>query len=518
MAGGPVTLPRRSLFPLALLPVAPARPEPTVRPVNPIIAENRLPGTADWRLSRPATAREIEGYASATSVAAGEELALYVSTDAPRYTVELFRMGWYQGLGARRVLGPVVAQGRRQATPEPDPATGLVDCAWTDPLRIQTAPDWASGVYLARLTEEEQGKQSYIILVVRDDRRAADLLVQLPVTTYQAYNFWGGTSLYGWGSGREEPWGGSPGRPATKVSFNRPYAGSTDPAAASGLGAGEFLTNVQPVAQGFPISSAGWDYNFVRWVEKEGYDAAYVTNLDLHASPALLARARGFLSIGHDEYWSWEMRRGAEVLRERGVNLGFFSANTAYWQVRLESSPATRAPGRVLVCYKSRLLDPWAADERLRRRATVRWREGPVRMPEDALLGVGYRLAPVQGDIVISDPGHWALAGTGLEAGSRLPGLLGYEVDGLRGNAPAGIQVLATSPARSMSRTPRTATSHATSYVWPSGATVFAAGTIQWSWGLDDFNAPDLRPSRLSPAAQQITRNVLDRLARREAG
>ena len=162
-----------------------------------------------------------------------------------------------------------------------------MDCNWIESYSIQTRDSssgdpWHTGIYLARLTESAGQKQAYIIFVVRDDSHRPDVLFQLPVTTYQAYNFWGGKSLYKWGSGSAPPWGSTSGTAATKVSFNRPYAISTNPAAAFGNGAGEFLANVQPVAQGYPISSAGWDYNMVRWLEKEQYDVGYVTNIDTH--------------------------------------------------------------------------------------------------------------------------------------------------------------------------------------------------------------------------------------------
>jgi len=172
---------------------------------NPIQAENRRPGTADWLLARPATARQIEGYAGATSVNRGEAIALCVHTHAPRFVLEVFRMGWYQGLGARRVHGPQSLPGRAQPMPAMDPATGLVDCAWAPSIQLPTrdaatGTPWPTGVYLARLTTSDDGAQSYVLFVVRDDERAGGLLVQLPITTYQAYNAWGGKSLYHWGS------------------------------------------------------------------------------------------------------------------------------------------------------------------------------------------------------------------------------------------------------------------------------------------------------------------------------
>lgn len=469
---------------------------------RPVAAENRLPGTTDWRLDRPATAREIEGYASASSIASGDAIAIFVNCAAPTFRLEVFRFGWYDGAGARRVHGPVQVAGTVQPLPPTDPQTGLADCAWTDPYRLQSAPDWVSGVYLVRLTAEDSGAQSYVLFVLRDDRRRSDLLVQIPVTTYQAYNSWGGKSLYHWGS--------SEGARAAKVSFNRPYAANRqNPAAAAGMGAGEFLTNLQPHPDVYGVSNAGWDCNLVRWLEREGYDVGYATSLDTHARPGLSGRGRAWLSIGHDEYWTRDMRRHVEQARDAGMHLAFLTANAVYWQVRLEPSPATGMADRVMVCYKKARRDPLAAGEPAL--ATDKWRSAAVGQPEEALIGVMYAGDPVDADIVVRDAGHWLFRGTGLRAGDRLPGLLGYEVDRMHDPATSRAAVLAESPWVSLNDPAVSGVAQMTLYTAPSGALVFAAGTIQWAWGLDDWNAPALRPSRLNPAARRITRNLLAR-------
>lgn len=478
---------------------------------NPVQAENLRPGTADWVLQHPARQREIEAYASACSVHRGECIQLFVSTGAPTFTLEVFRMGWYQGLGARRVFGPALLPGQLQATPAMDAATGLVDCNWACSFTLRTsdadtADGWLSGVYLGRLTATDSGAQSYVIFIVRDDDRMAPWLVQVPVTTYQAYNSWGGKSLYNWGS--------SAGERAAKVSFNRPYAANAqNPAAACGVGAGEFLANVQPHPRNYGPPNAGWDINMLRWLEREGIDASYCSNLDTHAAVPSRQRHRGWLSMGHDEYWSGEMRDHVEAARDAGMNLAFFSANTAYWQVRLEASPATGAAQRVMVCHKKARRDrqPGGSDG-TPVRVTDKFRSEAVGRPEEALIGVMYTADPVQGDIVVHEAGHWVFEGTGLQAGDRLPGLLGYEVDCVHDTAASRVDILAESPWTAMDDPARQGLSHMTVYTAASGATVFAAGTIQWAWGLDDFNVPALRSSRLNAAAQQITRNVLARL------
>ena len=473
-----------------------------MRRSNPIIDENRRAGTGEWRLERPATAREIEGYASAAGIARGETIDLYVSTGAPSFLLEVFRMGWYEGRGARRVFGPERLAGTVQPMPTMQSDTGLVDCAWTNPYTLRTSVDWVSGVYLARLTAGDSGAQSYIIFVLRDEQRRAEVLVQLGVTTYQAYNSWGGKSLYHWSS--------SHGERAAKVSFNRPYTANVqNPAAAVGMGAGEFLTNLQPHPDNFKVSNAGWDYNMVRWLEREGYDVSYCTNLDTHCRPHLLFGQRACLSIGHDEYWSREMRDHFEAARDAGVNLGFFSGNTAYWQVRFEPSAASGSADRIMVCYKKAKMDPLAAADKSR--ATDKWRSHAVDRPEEQLIGVMYAGHPVDADIVIKSAGHWVFAGTGLKPGDALRGLLGYEIDCVHDRATSRVEILAESPWTALADPTQGGLAHMSVYTAQSGAVVFATGTIQWAWGLDDYNAPSLRSSRLSAAAQQITRNVLSR-------
>jgi N,N-dimethylformamidase beta subunit-like protein len=466
------------------------------------VAENQKPGTPGWDLTDPAEAREIEGYASAASVNGGEPIDLFVHTAAARYTIDVFRMGWYGGAGARRVAGPIERPGIAQDVPAPDPATGLVECAWRDPFRLDTRDAgraWTTGVYLARLTmlpaARGRGprKQSFIVFVVRDDAREAPMVFQSSVTTFAAYNNWGGKSLNGFNSGNA---------PARKVSFDRPYA--SNPYGVRLDGASDFLRR--------------WEYNAVRFLEREGYDLAYVTDVDTHHRP-IAAGARIFLSVGHDEYWSWEMREHVEAARDRGVHLAFLGADACFWQIRFEPG-ARGGADRTIVAYKEAAgdLDPLAidGDPRNNRRVTGRWRDRPTSRAEERLIGVMYAADPVDTDIIVSNAAHWVFAGTGLRNGDALRGLLGYGVDASYGGGPATIERLARSPFVDRDgpteKTPQTRYSDMTIYTAASGALVFATGSIQWSWGLDLYNAPAWHTPRVSEAAQQITRNVLGRM------
>ena len=465
--------------------------------LNPIQVENQKTGTIAWTLTNPARHHEIEGYASSASVNRGESIRLYVHTEAPSYHVTVYRMGWYNGLGAREMLPAQKRAGQRQPAPYRDPATRLVECRWENPIILaipsqeQSATEWTSGYYLAKLTAEPTGEESYILFVVRDDQRPSTYLAQSSVTTFQAYNNWGGASLYDYNS---------PQGRAVAVSFNRPYAGSPDPDSADAAGAGPFLR--------------GWEYNMVRWLERSGYDVSYTTNVDVHERGEVLQSHRAFLSVGHDEYWTWDMRRHVEEARDHGIHLGFFSANTCYWQVRLEPSRHTGERDRTLVAYKERapwhdpvLLDRDPTNDYL---ATTKWRSAPVNQPEAALVGGMYLEGSpmVDGDLVIESPPNWVVQGTTLERGAHLPGLLGYEVDGFDETSPANTVVVARSPVGS-----RYAAS--TIYTAPSGAMVFNAGSMQWIWGLDDYNAPFTKHPRVNLAIQHMTQNILDRFRRK---
>jgi hypothetical protein len=361
----------------------------------------------------------------------------------------------------------------------PDPVTHLVECHWTDPYFLHVpASGWVSGVYLALLTAQTSGLQNYIVFVVRDDARRSDLLFQSGVTTYQAYNDWRGWSLY------TTP-------RAYAVSFNRPYKFD--------YGAGEFL-GVAPRG----ANRGGWEYSMIRFLEREGYDVSYATDVDLHENPNLLLIHKGFFSVGHDEYWSWEMRNNAEGAGSQGVSLAFFGANAAFWQVRFAPG-ANGDADRNMISYKDAALDPVSSDPARSFLTTVEFRRPPVNRPEEALIGVMWEsTTPVDDDIVVADASSWVFVGTGLENGDHLFGLLGYEIDQLHADAPAGIQLLAHSPVSGQGLFSDMAT-----YQTGSGATVFATGSMQWNYGLDDF-APNHK-HLTNASAQQVTRNVLAR-------
>ena len=276
--------------------------------------ENAKPGTRDWLLTNtridPATKFRcpwIEGYCSRTSVRAGESIAFHVSTNPPSaFTLELFRLGFYNGDGGRLVHRFATFEGKTQ----PDPPVGpkrVRDCAWEPCAEFKIPEDWVSGVNLGKLTAAESGVQSYVIFIVRDDRRA-DFLFQCSDTTWQAYNRWPSQfALYDDGT-HEWFWGGD-----VQVSFNRPYGKYCQIFDAPlSTGSGEFLL---------------WEFPLAFWMESLGYNVTYISNLDTHADADGLLRAKGFLSIGHDEYWSIEMFEHVTRAISRGASAAFFSGN-----------------------------------------------------------------------------------------------------------------------------------------------------------------------------------------------
>ena len=450
---------------------------------NPIQLENAQTGTTNWNLSNPSTNRQIEGYASAASINRGDQISFFVNTADPTYTLQIFRMGWYGGTGGRQMTQPVVLTGHIQTIPSPDPTTGIAECNWSFPYILTTSnadpTQWVSGFYLAKLTGSS-GFQWYVPFVVRDDSRTSDLLFNVSANTYQAYNAWGGKSLYTYNSTNAVA--------AVKVSFNRPYDDS--------WGAGHFLD---------------FDYDMLAFLEKEGYDVSYQTDLDMHLNPGSLTMHKGVLFGGHDEYWSLQMRQNITAARDSGVSLGYFGANSVYWQVRYEPSTVDGTPNRTIVGYKETASnDPDAQSPSTYPLITTQFRlpHGNLpAQPEDALVGVMYDYQPVDTDIVVANASHWVFAGTGLTNGSTLTGLLGYEVDREFGNQPANTVVLAHSPY--LTDLGALQFADMTIYQAPSGAWVFGVGSIQWNWGLNNIDPWGPSSSRVNTAAQQITRNVL---------
>ncbi|MBT2545852.1 hypothetical protein J7E99_35600 [Streptomyces sp. ISL-44] len=451
-----------------------------------VAAENALPGARDWRITHDGAANAIEGFADRTSVRAGESFTLRVSTTADTYTISAYRMGWYGGARARLVWRSAVLPGTRQPAPRMDPATRMVRAAWSASAEVDTH-GWPEGCYLLRLDARDRRAQRYVPVTIRSRSTAGRVAVVNSVATWQAYNRWGGADLYRGKSRKHDS-------RSLAVTFDRPYANRQ--------GAGQFMVFEAPL---------------VALAESMGLPLAYSTGADVAREPELLCGALAVLSLGHDEYWTPEQRLHVARARDAGTNLAVFGANCCYRRVRFE--PSALGPDRIVVCYK----DDYDFDPGYRRGLppTNDFRREPVPDPESSLLGVIYDGYPVTAPYVVSNPGHWLLAGTGARAGESFPHLVGVEYDRVdtRRPTPRPLEILAHSPVVCKGRRTHANSAYLT---LPSGAGVFATGTMRWVEALEARGPADKKNHSLDGRTGQFTRtvtaNVLQAFAQGPAG
>ncbi len=463
-------------------------------PSSRIQQENALAGTTDWMLEKtridPATKYRcpwIEGYASHQSIAAGETVEFFVSTNpASEFTLEIYRLGYYGGKGGRLMerLGPF--PGKVQADP-PIAEKRLRNCAWQVSTSWKVPATAVSGVYVGKLTAREGGWQSYVIFIVKDARKT-DYLFQCSDHTWQAYNRWPSQfALYDDGKS-EWYWGKD-----VQVSFNRPY--------------GKYCQILdQPLSTGSGEFFL-WEFPFVFWLEEHGYDVSYITNTDTHHDGPGLRRAKELLSVGHDEYWTGQMFTNVQAAVADGVSVGFFSGNAVCGKVRW--APMTRAFERIGVFGPPGGTIEFAAMSGLAH-------ERPY---ANELIGA-HSTGPVTGgaDWICVQPEHWVFAGTGMKAGEGIPGLVGWEWHGDPAPIP-GLEILATGPTQSAPGKPNGGKFTATIYPGPKGNFVFNAATCWWADGLSappGYVRPSVYTSPQGPdaRAQRITQNVLERMLR----
>ena len=353
-------------------------------------------------------------------------------------------MGYYGGTGGRfmKRLGPFAG------VTQPDPPIGPKrkrECAWETCTSLVIPNDWLSGVYVGKLTAEADGSQSYVIFIVRDDRKA-DFLFQCSDNTWQAYNRWPSQfSLYD--DGKEQwYWGGG-----VHVGFKRPYGKYCQILNAPlSTGSGEFFL---------------WEFPFAYWLESKGYDVSYIGNRDTHVNPKGLLRCKGFLSVGHDEYWTIEMFRNVMAARDNGVSLGFFSGNALCGRIVFDESlthfervGVYGPPGgtREFVAMKSLKHERRYANE---------------------LVGA-HSTGPVTGgaDWICLMPDHWLYRGTGMKKGDAIPGLIGWEYHGDPAPIP-GLEIVAGGPTQDAPSKLNGGLYTGTVYPGPKGNIVFNAAT-----------------------------------------
>ena len=493
-------------------------------PQNQIEAENCNSGTTGWEVLGLGDLT-IQGFSTDISVNAGQTIYFKISTPATSYHVDIYRLGYYSGTGGRYIttIQPSATLPQNQPACLTDPLTQLYDCgnwgvsaSWTVPANA------VSGIYIAAPVRGDTGGASQIVFVVRNDSSHSAILFQTSDETWQAYNGYGGHSLYGPTDTFDLT------NRAYKVSYNRPSDTRT-----------------------FGSEAASWvfgeEYPMVRWLEANGYDVTYFTGLDAARNGSLIQNHKLYLSVGHDEYWSGAHRTNVEAARDAGVNLAFFSGNEVFWKTRWENSiDGTNTPYRTLVCYKETVgpnstppgnavvdpLDPptWTGTWRDPRKSPP----ADGGRPENSLTGTIFMVngpdTDNPGTLSIKVPAadgklrFWrntTIANLAAGQTATLPaGTLGYEWDEDLDNGarPAGTFDLsfAAYPLTTDLLLDQgsiygagTATHQMTMHRAPSGALVFGAGTIQWAWGLDANH--DLLFGLSQPAdpdMQQATANL----------
>lgn len=499
---------------------------------DPIAFENVLPGSSDWEYSKRVTSEyEVSGYVFPPSVQAGEEVVLRFNVRGPNVgrdvAVDVFRLGWYDGVGARRIAPRFLVQAGSPREVPPARENGLIECAdWPVAIRIPTEDNgasWPSGIYLFRLMGSD-GRASYAPFVVRDQRSSAPYLLLLGQDTWHGYNEFGGNSLYSFGSrysnlasfrvGPKVFWSyydnilkrsvTSPVHPgaSSSVSLARPFSFF----AWGAPGAGELFR---------------FEYRLVRFLERRGFPLNYASSFDMGSprwdsgraiSHPVRPEVRTIILSGHTEYWSAKMRDALAKAQTEGVGIVNFGANNVYWNGRLEAGDGGKIPSSVYTCWKGTERDGTHAKDPLREdptRASALFRSPHMGQPEQLLLGAMFdgwldRLwgRPAVGKEAFGhqplrfvDTLHPVFAGTGLENGDEIPVLCGGEFDRVFDSVPrmAGTQIVAeTEVPRSRSGRGDVTVQQSVLVEGPvhdgKNVRVFNAGTFNWNWGLDNFS------------------------------
>jgi hypothetical protein len=468
---------------------------------NPVVCENALPGDprSDWEVNGVGDP-SIQGFASSMSVNAGQTINFKISTPASSYHIDILRLGYYGGDGARLVasnIKPTATLPQKQPACLTSSSTGLIDCGNWLVSASWTVPSTAvSGVYIAHLVRNDTGGDSQIPFVVRNDSSHSEILLQTSDATWEAYNDWGGNSLYtctvACPPGEPEAYKG-----ADAVSYNRPWEGSFEVD-----GGASYLWYAE--------------YQMIYWLEENGYNVSYTSESNVDQSSTLLKNHKLFISSGHDEYWSEGQRANVEAALAAGVNLAFFSGNEMFWKTRwAPSSEGNNTPYRTLITYKETHYNA-PVDPQDPPTWTGSWRDPrfspPANggKPENALTGQEFLVNAGTADITVpyqySKLRLWhGTAVSTLSSGQSLTlapkaGTLGYEWDEDVDNGfrPAGELDLSSTTVSGLQTFKdygstlsegTTATHHLTLFRAPSGALVFGAGTVQWSWGLANVNA-----------------------------
>lgn len=434
-----------------------------------------------WRITA-AQATGIAGFVGRDSIAPGEPLTLYVSTTAQTFRVQVYRMGWYGGLLGRltATLGPYPGRSQPQATV--DGERRMVTTDWAPTAQLDTRR-WQPGTYLLRLTAPD-GRAGFVPLTVRGPTSSGRVVLVTPDTTWQAYNSWGCCDLY------DDDRGGFATR-SYAVTFDRPYLAE--------YGAGEFIDRELPI---------------VAEAERLGLAVNYVTDVDLQRDAHILAGATAVISMGHDEYYSKQMRTTLTAARDAGSNIAFLGSNAVYRRVRFEASSI--GSDRVMVDYKLGSIDPLSRIDPSE--TTADWPQSPDPQPESSLTGAMYDCF-VRADAapaLVVDPTSFLFAGTRVARGTKLIALMGPEVDhvSLGDPTPRPLEVLTHSPFQCPQGLASAADT--TYYSAPSGAGVFDSGTMLWVCAI--YNGCRVDDPFTGSVVRRVTDNLLLAFATGPAG
>ncbi len=510
-------------------PAAAAETDPCAAPVtNKIACENSKPGDppANWQIIGIGD-ESIQGFATAQSTPVGGTVSFKIKTTSNNYKINILRLGYYGGDGARIIqegIKPSASLPQTQPECMHEESTGLIDCGnWSVSASWKVPTEAVSGLYMAQLIREDssdKGGESQIFFDVTEPESHAPIALKTADSTWEAYNAWGGNSLYTctkWcPKGEPEAY-----KAAYSVSYNRPFDGTlpTDDGKSDPFYA---------------------EYQMIRWLEKNGYNMTYVSQPEIASNPGVLLNHKVVISSGHDEYWSAAERSAWEAAREAGVNLAFFSGNEIYWKTRFGPSiDSSKTPYRTLTTYKETHFNE-PVDPEEPKTATSSWQDprfkaGGAGNPPNALSGQQFLVNSGTADIKV--PGTFAhlrfwkntqvekLSPTQTLTLSPGTGTLGYEwdVDQDNGFRPAGRISLSSTTVNGLEvfndygthvEEKGIATHSLSLYRAPSGALVFGAGTVQWSWGLDNTNAwdggsTDPTENPPDPNMEQATVNLL---------
>ena len=480
---------------------------------------------SDW-LVAGAGDSTIQGFATTMSVNVGQTENFKIKTPSTNYHIDILRLGYYGGDGARIVQANI----KPTATlPQSQPAclaqvnTGLIDCGnWGVSAHWSVPSTAVSGLYIAHLVRDDPqdaGGDSQIFFVVRNDSSHSNILLQTSDETWQAYNDWGGNSLYSCTidcpSGNPLAYKG-----AAAVSYNRPFDGA--------LATDNGDSN--------PYYA---EYQLIYWLEENGYDLSYTDEGTVDSTGALLKNHKAFISSGHDEYWSPGQRASVASALASGVNLAFFSGNEMFWKTRWGPSiDGSNTAYRTLTTYKETHYNA-QVDPQDPPTWTGAWADPRFSPPADggqpANAITGQQFLVNSGTLDLTVPSQYAklrfwrnTAVANLTSGKSITlapdqGVVGYEWDAdedngfrppgefdLSSTTGSGLQAFADYGSTLNSNA--TATHHLSLYRASSGGLVFGAGTVQWSWGLSNVGPGPAGPDANDPPdknMQQATVNLL---------